>query len=198
MQFDQHLGVLQLRNDAVLQDGAFAAFDVHQDEYLADFIQVMREHRRSAFAAKRDAIGYAVQRPVFPDQVEPGDIAFVGDDARVGQPMRKSSSGVDALAAGTVFLPEPHRGNCRVAVDLAQKEWADFVHRRIKEDVAVSRQLMQCHSLADMHQIYSQYFAKAFEQYHQQSTKVVQRGQSMAEHLAEAAENEKGAAQARH
>ena len=79
----------------------------------------------------------------------------------------------------------------------AQKEWADFLHLRIKEDVAVSRQLMQCHSLADMHQIYSQYFAKAFEQYQQQSTKVVQRGQSMAEHLAEAAENGKVAAQAR-
>jgi Phasin protein len=71
---------------------------------------------------------------------------------------------------------------------MAQKEWADFFHRRIKEDVAVSRQLMQCHSLAGMHQIYSRYFAKAFEQYQQQANKVVQRGQSMAEHLTEAAE----------
>jgi beta-phosphoglucomutase-like phosphatase (HAD superfamily) len=81
---------------------------------------------------------------------------------------------------------------------IAQKEWADFFHRRIKEDVAVSRQLMQCHSLAEMQQIYSQYFSKAFEQYQQQSTKVVQRGQSMAEHLAEAAQKAADTAPARH
>jgi Phasin protein len=81
----------------------------------------------------------------------------------------------------------------------AQNEWVDFVHRRIKEDVAVSRQLMQCHSLADMHQVYSQYLTKAFGQYKEQSARVVQRGQSMAEHLAEtAAEHGKEAARARH
>jgi hypothetical protein len=34
----------------------------------------------------------------------------------------------------------------------AQKEWADFVQRRIREDVAVTRQLMNCRSFADMHQ----------------------------------------------
>jgi hypothetical protein len=81
----------------------------------------------------------------------------------------------------------------------AQKEWVDFGHRRIKEDVAVSRQLMQCHSLADMHQVYSQYLTKAFGQYKEQSERVVQRGQSMAEHLAEtAAQHGKEAARARH
>ena len=37
----------------------------------------------------------------------------------------------------------------------AQKEWANFVDRRIKEDVAVLRQLMQCRSPADMHRVYS-------------------------------------------
>jgi hypothetical protein len=81
----------------------------------------------------------------------------------------------------------------------AQKEWVDFGHRRIKEDVAVSRQLMQCHSLADMHQVYSQYLTKAFGQYKEQSERVVHRGQSMAEHLAEtAAQHGKEAARARH
>jgi hypothetical protein len=91
--------------------------------------------------------------------------------------------------------------NCTVLESLAraQKEWVDFVHRRIGEDVAVSRQLMQCHSLADMHQVYSHYLTKAFGQYKAQSDRVVQRGQSMAENLAEtAAEHEKEAARARH
>jgi len=81
----------------------------------------------------------------------------------------------------------------------AQKEWADFMHRRIREDVAVTRQLVSCGSLAEMHEVYSQYLRTAFEQYQQQSQKVVRQGQSMAEHLAERAEaSGKEAMQARH
>jgi hypothetical protein len=64
----------------------------------------------------------------------------------------------------------------------------DFVPRRIKEDVAVSRQLMRCQSLPEMHHVCSQYFQTAFEQYQKQSEKVVQRGESMAQHLTETAE----------
>ena len=81
----------------------------------------------------------------------------------------------------------------------AQKDWADFVHRRITEDVAVSRQLMRCQSMPEMHQIISQYFQTAFEQYQKQSEKVVQRGESMAQHLAETTEAAaKEGARARH
>ena len=90
-------------------------------------------------------------------------------------------------------------GTILESVAAAQKEWVDFMHRRIKEDVAVSRQLMGCHSLADMHQVYSQYLRTTFEQYQNQSERVVQRGQSMAQHLAETAETgTKEGARARH
>ena len=79
-------------------------------------------------------------------------------------------------------------GTLLESVANAQKEWSDFLHRRIREDVAMSRQLMRCHSLADMHQVYSQYFKTALEQYQEHSERVVQRGQSVAQHLAETAE----------
>ena len=79
------------------------------------------------------------------------------------------------------------------SIATAQKDWSDFVHRRIKEDVAVGRRLMQSKSMADMHQVYSEYLNNAFEQYKEQSTKVIERGQTMAEHMAEASENEKRA-----
>jgi hypothetical protein len=78
----------------------------------------------------------------------------------------------------------------------AQKDWADFVQRRIREDVVLARQLMNCQSLPDMHQIYAQYLQTAFEQYREQSEKVVQRGTSIAKHLTEATEKE--AARTRH
>jgi vacuolar-type H+-ATPase subunit H len=85
------------------------------------------------------------------------------------------------------------------AVATAQKEWADFVHRRVKEDIAVSRRLLRCHSLADMHHVYAQYLQTAFDQYQEKSEKAVQRGESAAQDLAQSAESgAKEAARARH
>jgi len=67
----------------------------------------------------------------------------------------------------------------------AQKEWAEFVQRRVREDVAVSRQLLNCQSLADIPQIYSDYLQTAFQQYREQSEKVAQGSKNTAQHFAE-------------
>ena len=81
----------------------------------------------------------------------------------------------------------------------AQRDWADFVQRRIREDVAVTRHLLNCHSLADMHQVYSQYLQTALQHYREQSEKVVRRSESIAQHLAETTEAEtKESIRARH
>jgi hypothetical protein len=66
----------------------------------------------------------------------------------------------------------------------AQKDWAEFVHRRVKEDVAASQRLMSCKSLDDMQQVYSQYMRTAFEQYREQSERAVQRGRWATDGLA--------------
>jgi uncharacterized protein YgfB (UPF0149 family) len=96
------------------------------------------------------------------------------------------------------IMAEMH-GSFLESIATAQKDWMDFVHRRITEDVAASRQLMRCTSLAQMHQVYSEYFETALDQYQKQSQKVVQRGESMAQHLAETTEAaSKEAARARH
>ena len=105
----------------------------------------------------------------------------------------------------TTILAEMN-GSFLESVATAQKDWMDFVHRRINEDVAVSRQLMRCQSLPEAHQIYAQYletafeqYQNAFEQYQRQSEKVVQRGESMAQRLAETTEAAaKDVARARH
>jgi hypothetical protein len=65
----------------------------------------------------------------------------------------------------------------------AQKDWAEFVHRRFKEDIAASRRLMSCQSFGDMQQVYSQYLRTAAEQCREQTDKILQRGQSMAREL---------------
>ena len=76
-------------------------------------------------------------------------------------------------------------GKLLESVARVQKDWAEFVHRRVKEDIAASQQLLNCQSLADMQQIYSQYFQTAFEQYREQSERAVQRGKTMTEGLAQ-------------
>lgn len=83
-------------------------------------------------------------------------------------------------------------GKLLESVARVQKEWAEFVHRRVKEDIAASQQLMNCQTFADMQQIYSQYFRTAFEQYREQSERAVQRGKAVAEDLAQVMEPRSG------
>lgn len=45
----------------------------------------------------------------------------------------------------------------------------------------LARQPANSQSLADMHQIYSQYLQRAFQQYREQNEKVVQRGEALAQ-----------------
>jgi Phasin protein len=77
------------------------------------------------------------------------------------------------------------RGKLLESVVGAQKDWAEFVHRRVKEDIAASQKLMKCQSLVDMQDLYSRYLQTAFEQYQEQSERAVQRGTSMTKELAQ-------------
>jgi hypothetical protein len=70
----------------------------------------------------------------------------------------------------------------------AQKDWAEFVHRRVKEDIAVSQQLMSCRSLGDVQEVYSQYMRTALEQFAEQSERAVRRGKSTTNGLAQTLE----------
>jgi Phasin protein len=79
-------------------------------------------------------------------------------------------------------------GKLLESVASAQKDWAEFVHRRVKEDIAVSQQLASCKSLGDMQQICSQYVRTAFEHYREQSERAVQRGKSTSDGLAQTLE----------
>ena len=91
-------------------------------------------------------------------------------------------------------------GKLLESVASAQKEWVEFVHRRIKENVAASQRLLNCKSLTDVQEVYSQYFLAAFEHYREQSEKVIQIGKSMTEGLVQTTESRAGesAQQTRH
>ena len=80
-------------------------------------------------------------------------------------------------------------GKLQESVASAQKEWVDFVHRRVKENLAASQWLLSCKSLTDVQEVYSQYLLTAFEHYREQSEKVVQTGKSMTVGLAQTMES---------
>jgi hypothetical protein len=75
-------------------------------------------------------------------------------------------------------------GKLLESVESAQNEWAEFVYRRVKEDIAASYLLLKCRSFTDMQEIYLRYLQTAFEQYRDHSERVVKRGKSMTTELA--------------
>ncbi len=59
----------------------------------------------------------------------------------------------------------------------ANKEWATFVNRRLKEDLAIPQQLAECRTPQDLYRVYAQFFQNACSQYQsgfEQMTKLSQ------------------------
>lgn len=81
-----------------------------------------------------------------------------------------------ATTAPLLALLTDVNGKLLESVAGAQNDWADFVHRLIKEDIALSQQLMTCRSFADAQEIWAQYLRTALDQYGEQSEKAVKRG----------------------
>jgi hypothetical protein len=110
--------------------------------------------------------------------------------------MAEARDGQRAAANSLTWPMPPGAGNAVFAVvtDInskllrnvasAQKDWAEFVHRRVVEDIAASQRLMNCQSLTDVQDIYSGYLQTAFEQYRKQYERIVESGKSMTEELA--------------
>jgi hypothetical protein len=63
------------------------------------------------------------------------------------------------------------------SIAAANREWALFVNRRLKEDLAVPQQLAECKNLQDLYRVYAQFFQNARSQYQsglEQMTKLSQ------------------------
>src|SRR5438552_2436984 len=75
-----------------------------------------------------------------------------------GWPMPSMLPGNPLLAVAT-----DANGKLLESVASAQKEWVEFVHRRITENIAASQRLLSCKWLADVQEVYSQYLQTAFE-----------------------------------
>jgi Phasin protein len=67
------------------------------------------------------------------------------------------------------------------SIAAANQEWASFINRRLKEDLAVPQQLAECRSLPDLYRVYTQFFQNACSQYQSGFELMAKLGQSIAE-----------------
>ena len=63
----------------------------------------------------------------------------------------------------------------------ANSEWASFVNRRLKEDLAMPQQLAECRTMQDVFRVYTQFFQNACSQYQSGLGEMTKLSQAMAE-----------------
>jgi wobble nucleotide-excising tRNase len=71
-------------------------------------------------------------------------------------------------------------------VSRANEEWIGFVGRRLDEDLATSRRLMECRTTQDVMAAYAEYFQRAQKQYQSEIQHFTRLNQSMANETARA------------
>jgi Phasin protein len=72
------------------------------------------------------------------------------------------------------------------SIAAANREWALFVNRRLKEDLAVPQQLAECKNLPELYRVYAQFFQNACSQYQSGLEQMTRLGRSMAENAVQA------------
>jgi hypothetical protein len=78
--------------------------------------------------------------------------------------------------------------NGRVYENLASlnKSWIAFVNRRLKEDLAMPKQLAGCRTVQDMYSVYADFFQTAVTDYQSEFEQMSKLGKSIAEETAQA------------
>lgn len=99
--------------------------------------------------------------------------------------------GADALGLWNPMLSgmQAWNGACGKAAAAVSREWADFLNRRMKEDIALPQRLASCGGLNEAWQMYAEFWQKAMQDYQQEFTElaringeVVREGMTSLEH----------------
>ena len=69
------------------------------------------------------------------------------------------------------------------------KNWAAFVNRRLKEDLAVPQQLAACKTVQDMYGVYTEFFQTAVADYQAGFEQITKLGKTLAEDTAQAVQS---------
>lgn len=61
------------------------------------------------------------------------------------------------------------------------KNWVNFVNRRLKEDMAMPKQLVGCKTVQEMYGVYADFFQTAFADYQSEFEQMTKLGKSLAD-----------------
>ena len=61
------------------------------------------------------------------------------------------------------------------------KNWAAFVNRRLKEDLAMPKQLAACKTVQEMYGVYSEFFQNAYADYQSEFEQMTKLGKTLAD-----------------
>ena len=67
------------------------------------------------------------------------------------------------------------------SIAAANREWASFINRRLKDDLAMPQQLAECKNLQDLYRVYTQFFQNACSQYQSGLEQMMKLSQSITE-----------------
>jgi hypothetical protein len=85
------------------------------------------------------------------------------------------------------------------SIAAANREWASFINQRLKDDLAMPRQLAECKNLQDLYRVYAQFFQNACSQYQSGLERMMKLSQSITEAAVQSLQSRSGeAAQTKH
>jgi len=83
-------------------------------------------------------------------------------------------------------------GRLYESITVVNKEWATFVNRCLKEDLAVPQQLAQCRTAQDLYQVYEQFFQNTWAQYQSGLEQMTKLSKAIAEHALQSHSGDSG------
>jgi hypothetical protein len=86
-------------------------------------------------------------------------------------------------------------GRLYESITAVPTEWATFVNRCLKEDLAVPQQLAQCRTAQDLYQVYTQFFQNTWAQYQSGLEQMTKLSRAIAEHALQSRSGDLGPTQ---
>jgi len=78
------------------------------------------------------------------------------------------------------------------SIAAANSEWASYVSRRLKDDLAMPQQLAECRTMQDLFRVYTQFFQNACSQYQSGLGEMTKLSQAMAENALQTLQSRSG------
>jgi hypothetical protein len=111
------------------------------------------------------------------------ETARVGQDhARTEAPRAPSVEQIFEMQRPAMQAMADLNGKLYEGIVAVNREWASFLNRRLREDMAIPERLAACTTFQDMMRVYTSYFQDACSHYQTEFAELAKLNQSLAQH----------------